>query len=929
MMKNGLLTNTTFSHYRVLAPLGAGGMGEVYLAEDDRLRRRVALKVLPDSLAQDADRLRRFEQEALAASALNHPNILTIYEFGSVTTEAGVMRFLASEFIDGETLRDRMQRAPLALNEALDIAVQTAQALAAAHEANIIHRDIKPENVMLRKDGIVKVLDFGLAKLNEERPQAIDSEAATLAKIATDPGAVMGTPQYMSPEQARGQKADARSDLFSLGVVLYEMLAGRPPFTGVNTIEVMGAILNHEPPPLKAALAEMPPALAHQLEHIVAKALRKDREQRYQTSKDLLIDLKDLKEELAFAAKLERSVQPEKKEPVTAQAAAVTTTETTAAATTSSSKVIIGEIKRHRLGVGIVLAIFVVVAAGLGFGLYKMIGQNQALGRAADPASRVVPFTSYAGNECCPSFSPDGNSIAFAWNGEKGDNDDIYVKLIDAGAPLRLTTNPASDSTPAWSPDGRYIAFIRTTKDERGIFLVPALGGQERKLYSVNSANSAIYDYLSWFPDGESLAFSERNSRHEPFSVCLLSVESLEKRKLTSPPVRNFADYSPAISPDGKTLAFIRLASWGTGDLYLVPIAGGEPRRLTNDNRDLDRLAWTPDGREIVFVSDRAGNSSLWTITISGGTPERMAAVSDNVYALAISRQGTRMAYTQYTSDWNIWRMELPTVAGRTSSPTKLIASTRYDDCPQYSADGKRIVFCSNRSGSLETWVCDSDGSNAIQLTFFGGPTAGSPRWSPDGRQIVFDSPADGDKNIYVIRADGGTPRLLTKGSSDNVRPSWSRDGKWVYFGSNRTGAWQVWKAPAEGGPAVQVTNQGGREAFESPDGKYLYYGKALGLTSLWRMSVAGGEEVQILDQVFQGQWAVAEQGVYFLTPKVTPLRTIEFFSFATARTTRITVIKKELSTATGLAVSPDGRWLLLGQNDQTESDIMLMENFR
>ena len=272
----------------------------------------------------------------------------------------------------------------------------------------------------------------------------------------------------------------------------------------------------------------------------------------------------------------------------------------------------------------------------------------------------------------------------------------------------------------------------------------------------------------------------------------------------------------------------------------------------------------------------------------------------------------------------------MPSSSGRTSSPTKLISSTLSDLCPQYSPDGKRIVFGSTRSGSNEVWVCDSDGANLNKLTSFGGPDVGTPRWSPDGRQIAFDSLNEGQRDIYVINAGGGIPRRLTVESSGDVRPSWSRNGRWIYFGSNRSGDWQVWKAPAEGGQAVQVTKQGGREAFESPDGKFVYYGKANGLTSLWRTPVAGGEEVQVLDQIFQGYWAVLERGIYFVNPKATPHPTIAFFSFATAQTTQIVVLKKELALLSpGFGVSPDGRWILLSQIDQRESDIMLMENFR
>jgi tetratricopeptide (TPR) repeat protein len=353
-----------FDRFEVLSLLGVGGMGEVYLAQDTRLLRKVALKILPSQFTTNADRLRRFEQEAYAASSLNHPNLVTIFEIGKVDGT----HFMAHEYVDGQSLWDRMKQEPLPLQDALDIAVQIATALNTAHEAGIVHRDIKPKNVMLRRDGIVKVLDFGLAKLAEQqRATEVDSQAATLAKITTDPGAVMGTPQYMSPEQARGQKADARTDIFSLGVVLYEMIAGQPPFDGVNAIEVMGAILKTEPAPLRRHVTDVSP----QLEHIVSRALRKDRDERYQRAKDLLIDLKDYREELAFAAKLERSVQPDKQRAVTEQAAAAPTGETSAVATQSSGKIILDEIKRHRLGVALTLAAIVIAAAAAFFWLNR------------------------------------------------------------------------------------------------------------------------------------------------------------------------------------------------------------------------------------------------------------------------------------------------------------------------------------------------------------------------------------------------------------------------------------------------------------------------------------------------------------------------------------------------------------------------------
>src|SRR5438046_2080209 len=293
------LVGKQLGHYQVLSLLGSGGMGEVYLAEDTRLKRKVALKLLPAELTANPDRLRRFEQEARAASALNHPNIITIHEIGQVDG----LNFIVTEFIAGQTLRELITTARMNLLVVLDVATQAASALAAAHAAGIVHRDLKPENIMLRPDGLIKVLDFGLAKLTEPRTSNVDTEAPTVARVDTKMGTVMGTAQYMSPEQARGLKVDVRTDIFSLGVVLYEMLAGRPPFLGETTADIISVLLHKEPQPL-STLAPDTPA---QLQHIVSKALRKDRDERYQTVKSLLVDLKSLKQRLEFEIELERS----------------------------------------------------------------------------------------------------------------------------------------------------------------------------------------------------------------------------------------------------------------------------------------------------------------------------------------------------------------------------------------------------------------------------------------------------------------------------------------------------------------------------------------------------------------------------------------------------------------------------------------------
>jgi Tol biopolymer transport system component/tRNA A-37 threonylcarbamoyl transferase component Bud32 len=878
--ESAALVGHQFGHFQVDREIGRGGMGVVYLAQDVSLGRPVALKLLPKHLTSDPNRLRRFEREARAASALNHPNILTIYEIAQLDG----LQTIATEFVDGMTLRERISAKDLQLSEALNIAEQIASALVAAHEAGIVHRDIKPENVMLRRDGYVKVLDFGLAKLTEHDAADVVTSSRSMGGINTDTG-VMGTVGYMSPEQAQGQSVDKRTDVFSFGVVIYEMVTGQMPFA-VKLPANKDVPNQLEPLPLAHYLPEAPP----ELQLIVTKALHRDRDTRYQTMAELLGDLKSVR-----------------------------------------SKAVAKSVFTARR-LSLLAAILVLMIAG---SLWFYASRHAA--KSSLPPMKVFAFTSFPGKEVCPAFSPDGKRIAFAWSGERDDNWDIYVKQIENGNSLRLTSNAAVDLWPVWSPDGTYIAFSRRLNSEidGGIYIIPAMGGAERRVYSLKWEN-AQFGHIDWSPDGKSLAFQERDSPQESYSLFLLSLETLEKRKLTSPREQYlYGDWSPAFSPDGQTLAFMRDSSIDTEDIYLVPVAGGEPRRLTFDNTLLRGMAWTPDGNEIVFTSMRGGsNLRLWRVSVSGGTPEPLAAGGEKAITPAISRQGNLLAYAQDPSgSTKIWRIEVSKATGRGSSPVKFIASTRDESTPQYSSDGKRIAFASDRSGSEEIWVCDSDGSNQVKLTNFGGPVGGSPHWSPDRRQIAFDTRPEGYSQIYVINAEGGQPRRITTGKSDDVAPTWSKDGRWIYFSSNRGGEQQMWKVPAEGGEAVQVTGRSGFWGAESLDGEFFYYEvENAGVWTIWRVPVEGGQEAPVIKIGKQQSYdvaAVTEQGIYFTNLDAKPQPEIELFSFATGRVKQIATIGKERGNP-GLAISPDGRWILYTEVESNLSgDIMLVENFR
>ncbi len=554
------------------------------------------------------------------------------------------------------------------------------------------------------------------------------------------------------------------------------------------------------------------------------------------------------------------------------------------------------------------------------------------------PSMRVVPFTSFPGREDQGALSPDGNQIAFVWGGEKGDNADIYVKSIGGERPLRITTDAAIDVRPAWSPDGQRICFLRINQYEGKftVFVASALGAApERMLFSLNQVPGT----LAWSPDGKFIATSDAPAGSKASSIVLFSPETGEKRNLTTPPGQYWADSTPSFSPDSKSVAFVRENTPITGDIYVVPIDGGEPRRITYDNAQhifnsgiVGGLAWTADGAELIFSSTRGGTPSLWRVAVSGGDPERLPVGGDNTYNPSVSLQGHRLSYMRMSGGTPIYKVEVATSTSQRAVATRFLSSTRDDASPRYSPDGKRIAFQSDRTGNPEIWMCDSEGQNLTQLTFFRKGVAGTPQWSPDGNQIAFDYRATGMSDVYVINVAGGVPRRVTTENSDDSVPSWSKDGRYIYFASNRGGDLEVWKTPVDGGQAVQLTKQGGFTAFESADGKYLYYSKNSGCPGVWRIPTDGGEEVLVLRQPGAGnwgQWALANDGIYFINLKADAGQSVELFSFATQNTTRVVVLGKIDEFVSGLAVSPDGHHILYTQQDPVNSDIMLVEDFR
>ena len=868
--------------YRIKSLLGRGGMGEVYRAVDSRLGRDVAVKVLPTRFTADPERLARFEREARMLAALNHPHIGAI--FGLEDAEGTPA--LVLEFVDGETLAARLRRGPIAVRDALVIALQVVDALDAAHRKRIIHRDLKPANVKVTPDGVVKVLDFGLAKAAEDDLGSLnDRSQPTTAVDATRAGMIIGTAPYMSPEQACGLPVDMRTDVWAFGCLLYEMLAGRRAFAAGTFSETIASVLERDPD-----WTALPPATPKAVRLLLRQCLEKDASRRLRNISDARAAIGAARSPL----RVTRVAWP--------------------------------------------VAVTGIVALSVAAYLALAPGQPGLDSSAGLAQLQAKTLTTFPGEELYPSFSNDGKQVAFSWNGARQDNFDIYVQMTDGGTPLRLTDDPQRDYNPAWSPDGRWIAFLRGDPQslDSEVRLIPPLGGPERRLGSIEVGEVITLPVLlSWCPDSRCLVITDSLGAGKPDALFMVSLDNGEKRQLTRPEAPAAGDSQPAVSPDGRSLVFRRNISGGlTGDLHLLSLGEdltpvGQPVRLTLPALDANYPVWTPDGKAVVF----SARDRLWRLAMPPRQqPSRLPFVGEDGIMAAVSKAGkgnaATLTYVRNFVDTNIWRIDMSAVGGPSSSrPTIAISSTRQDGNPQLSPDGRRVSFASNRSGDAEVWIADLDGSNAFQLTSMAAPATGTPRWSPDGEHLTFNSNVDGHWDIYVVSASGGKPRRLTDHPANDSVSSFSSDGRWIYFNSNRSGVFQIWKVPTAGGDAVQVTHNTGYVGFESPDGAYLYYTQTLAAPSLlWRLPVSGGAPEKVVDGVIWRNFTVLERGIYYVDQESSTTR-LQFYDFATRRSSTVT---RDLgSIRYGLTASRDGQVVMYTRVDSAIDDLMLVEHFR
>ena len=738
-----LRPGTRLGPYEILAPLGAGGMGEVFRARDTRLGRQVAVKILPDSVSQDPRRVARFETEARALAALSHPNILGIHDLG----RSDGRLYAVTELLEGQSLRDRMAGEPVAWRKAAEIGAAIADALASAHAAEIVHRDLKPENVFITSDGRVKVLDFGLAKVVE----SVSEDAVTLTSpsphAVSVEGEIVGTLSYMAPEQLRGLKVDGRTDIFALGCVLFEMLSARRPFAGATQADTISAILRSEPPPLEAPGVEIPPGLGL----VVSRCLEKRPEDRFDTAHDLALALRSI--------------------PTAAQPAA-----------RSGLRALPARRRRILAAVTVAAAILLLLAASAIF-----LGRSRGSARRATGEERWGPprqITSALGWDLEPAFSPDGTLVAYSSNASG--NAEIWVVDPDGGEPLRLTDDPAENQKPAWFPDGRAIAFVSRRNGSSSIWKVSRLGGSVSLLLE-NGDMPAIS------PDGARIAFV----RPGPTGFARIWAASLadpsRAERLTGDDGGEFDHMDPAWSPDGTLLCYSAFR-----DLWLVSASGGKPRRLTGDGKADREPAFSPDGTSVFFGSDRSNPVSIWRVALDGSPPERILPGTGTAVHPSPSRDGRRLVFSAAVNHWNV------VVADRKTGTLSHIASSRDSDMPAMAPDGSAVAFCSNRLGTDDLWLERLETGRMAKksprrLTSL-SPGPATPAFSPDGQWIAFFRHFAGHRDLWAVPLSGGTPRPLVEGGGNNIHPAYSPDGTRLAFVSDRSGHEHVWILPIRAG---------------------------------------------------------------------------------------------------------------------------------
>jgi Tol biopolymer transport system component len=764
--------------YKIVARIGSGGMGEVYRAEDTRLDRTLALKILPRDFASDPDRMRRFVLEAKAASAIAHPNVCTIHDVGESEDHRP---FIAMECVEGQTLSARIEAGALEAGEVIQIGSQLADALNEAHLKGITHRDIKPANIMLTARGQVKVLDFGLAKMARSGDQLSVGQDPSAAR--TESGVVLGTVRYMSPEQALGREVDHRTDIFSLGIVMYEMATGRPPFTGASAGETLDRIIHSQP----EAIGRFNWGLAAGLERVISKCLEKDRVSRYQSAREILVDLKNLERDgnANFNS------------------------------TAGRSRFVLET--RHVKTVAVATSIAILIVAVVAAGVYRFFRADRFVPGMAFQTMRITNLIK-GGKSTDAAISPDGRYVAYAL--EEAGKQSLLIRQVDTATSLQIVAPAEVDYRGlTFSADGSYVYYVQLGKDdlETALYQIPTLGGSSRKV--VTDVGSPI----TLSPAGDRMAFVRAN-RGE-FRLIVSDVDGTDQKTLAT---RNLPEVflKPAWSPDGKVIAcsagffadadrdsYMNVVEIGVGDGAERPLT---PQRWSH----VRHLAWLSDGKALVITArdeDRS-HQQVWRLAYPSGKAERITNDLNEYQDVSLTADSGALVTVWSTALQSIWAAPDGDVSRARRAP---IEPGDYDEISEaaWTTDG-RIVFSAGRDGKWDLWTVGFDEAPPKQLTFYPGNN-NSPSVSRDGRYVVFNSLQTGSNQVWRIDRDGANPRQLTKGDLD-LYPQCSPDGQWVVYVHVVTGKYTLWKVNIDGGEPIKLSDTPIESPAISPDGRLI-----------------------------------------------------------------------------------------------------------
>jgi eukaryotic-like serine/threonine-protein kinase len=885
-----LTPGAKLGEYEVESLLGSGGMGEVYRARDSRLGRDVAIKVLPSFASADLNRLRRFEQEARAAAALNHPNILAVFQMG---TYEGAP-YLVSELLDGETLREQIKRGRLSVRKAVDYGVQTARGVAAAHEKGIIHRDLKPENLLVTKDGRVKILDFGLAKLTQL--QSDSEHDAAPRNEGTEPGVLMGTVGYMSPEQVRGQTADHRADIFAFGAILYEMLAGKRPFQKPTSADTMSAILNEDPPGISQITTNIPPAL----QRVVHRCLEKNPEQRFQSASDLAFALDALSEHSGSAAVYPR--------------------------TEAGGSTLLTGVKQHKWGLA---AGLVLVGLLLGAVLYS----TRSLRSNNVPHAKIThkQFT-FLGNAYEPTISPDGLFVAYV-SRKPGEQQKLVVQASN-GAQLELARGATIDH-PLWSPDGSEVLFhkwepalfsVEPTVNNKGISVVSRLGGVVRPI--------GIGQYACWLAqDGSQVVLASNMEKSGFKGVRLVNNLTGEEKKVP------LSEYVSLHDVDCSARAGLILAVVQVSDKYQIRTFkpdGSEERTLVEESAEIYSTRWSSTGDSIYYLHGKGSTDELSKVSVTRGSGQP-AVLADGLETggfFTLSADGSRLAYTREDANSNLWRVDLPT-ARKNAKPeiSRLTTGTSHYGAPSFSPDGRWMAFALGPSPyETNLFKMPVAGGEPVQLTFFEHATSHSPAWSPDGQRIAFIGDQNGTPRVWTISANGGTAQPVGNPNGwdpGNNHLAWWPSSDLVYQQTGVRNFLRINEKTHEEKPLIQHDQSVGwvpyRPVF-SPDGKKMavYWNRKE--EGLWVISLEPYAETQ-LESGAICPFGWSPDGKYVYAVRMEAGREIIRVQVATPNEVTSVATLPGNFVDDDASVGPDGKAIFASVSEE-KSDVWLMENF-